>query len=428
MDNLVTKKNWFLFYIFSSICCLLIGFFDVNIQILIFFINTLICVFIFSQRGILHPLSWFPVFYFLYGSAFLIYEILDNNNLIYMNEIVPLVFIGFIGFLTPLIFFTKENKIPSVPKEYSKVIPYTWGIFLVLCVVLIIFVLGSGITSKREFIDDLGGIGFLFIVFSMLPLIYCVKILEDKKIELKNYMFIITLIILFIGFGVTGERDYIFRFFLFLFIMHYTFNKYNPLVFLGLIFILLFFMPLTQQMKGYLISESVVGYEYNFEIKNLFFNDFYAAGRNLYYVLEKQVPLMYGETFIWDVKRFFNFIFTDQKSTGAWFNDTFRVQYRDIGTSGWGFSLVAEAYINFGKFGIFLLYLIIGVVSGIFYNLSRKNLFLFLFYLLYIVVVIYVTRADFANYLSLIFKINVIIILTIFIVLKTLSILRKVNK
>lgn len=412
----------------SCIFCLLSTFFEVGVQLIIYFLNILACIFVFSRAGILHPLSWFPIFYFLYGTAFVIYEVLDKSNLIYINELIPLSFIGFIGFLSALIFFTKKSELPNVDKIYSRVVPYAWVIFASVCVLLIIYVLGSGITSKREFIDNLSGVGFLFIVFSMLPLVYCIKILDEKKINFKSYIFILTLITLFIGFGVTGERDYIFRFFLFIFIIFYSLRKYNPLIFLGLIGILLFVMPLTQEMKGYLISESGLGYEYDFDVKILFFNDFYSAGRNLYYVLEKQLPLMYGETFIWDIKRFFNFIYVDQKSTGAWFNDTFRVQYRDIGTSGWGFSLVAEAYMNFGKIGIFLLYFLIGIVSGALYNLSSKNIFLFLYYLLYIVVVIYITRADFANYLSLVFKINLIIVFTIFFMLKIFSVFARVKR
>lgn len=425
INNIRVKKVWLIFYIISLISALLIPYLSVELQIIIFTLITFVCLFLSKENGILHPLSWFPIFYLLYGISFVVYESLEESNLLFIDQIIPLAFLGLAGFMTPLIFFNKNKILFPMVRLKNNSIKLVWSIFGIVCILLIVYVIGSGVSSKREFLDNIGGMGSLFVSFSIIPLIYCIKLIKEKKFSVLDPYFILTFLLLFIAFGVTGERDYIFRFLFFILLMYFSIKKYNLSIFILLMMLVVIVMPLTQLMKGYLISTESIVYSFEFKLNTFFYNDFYSAGRNLNYILEKQIPLMYGETFIWDIKRFFNFIYVDQQSTGAWFNDSFRAQYRDIGTSGWGFSLVAEAYMNFGKLGVFCLYSLIGLISGILYKISYKNLYNFLFYLLYVVVVIYVTRADFANYLSLVFKINLISILSLCLLLKAIDKIQK---
>lgn len=421
--NLRVENNHLIQYIVTFIVGLILPIFSINIQVLIFFIVSVLFMYSFRKYGCLHPISWFPIFFFLYSVVFLFYQQLDRSLTIYSSEIVPISFFGLMGFLAPLIYLREKLYFPQVNIKNSY-INFVWFFFAISCLLLILYVLNMGVTTKRDFLDNIGSLGGVFVVFSLLPVIYCIKIIKNKKIDFSDPFLYFTLIILFTAFGVTGERDYFFRFFLFIFLIYFTYTKYYVTYLVLVVFLVFLLMPITQLAKGYLISDGS-GLDYTFDWKEVFFGEFFSSGRNLHYILEKNSSYYYGETIIWDIKRFLNFIFPDQMSTGYWFNEIFRVQNGNYSNSGWGFSLVAEGYMNLSIIGVFILYFFIGWMTFLIYRLAGRSIYYFIYYLMYVVVVIYITRADFANYLSLTFKVNLILVFSLFLVFYTLKSLGK---
>ena len=95
-----------------------------------------------------------------------------------------------------------------------------------------------------------------------------------------------------------------------------------------------------------------------------------------------------------------------------WFNETFFSADR----AGQGFTLVGEGYINFGYFGIIILFIFVGLLIKFLYLKSNKNIYWFPIYLLSIPTFMYSIRADLANIISPLFS---QIITTILIILLT---------
>ena len=424
LSNLNIKKSTLLIYLLMIVFCIVMPFFTITLQIISLFVFCILLMYSAKGYGVLHPLSWFPIFFFLYVFAFPVYQHLDGQVTSDTSRLVPIGLLALIGFSTPLIFLNQKIELPQIKLD-DKVINFLWLVLAAICIFLIIYVLKMGISSKREFLDNIGGLGGMFAVFSILPALYCLKVVKYKKIGFLDPYFYGTLFLLLIAFGVTGERDYIFRYFLFLFLIYFSYKKYRPIYLILSVIFAFIVMPFTQLLKGYLISDDKNYSEYKLDLNEIFYGEFFSAGRNLHYIISRNENLYWGETLLWDLKRFFNFIFTKQESTGSWFNNTYRVQYGNYGDSGWGFSLVAEGYLNFSYFGVFFIYFLVGLVTYEICKLSKKNSYLFLYYLMYIPVVIYVTRADLANYLSLTFKINLFFILLIYVLMKLLSKLGK---
>lgn len=412
LSNLNVKKSTLLIYLLMVVFCIVMPFFTITLQIISLFIFCISLMYSAKGYGVLHPLSWFPIFFFLYIFAFPVYQHLDGQVTYDTSRLVPIGLLALIGFSTPLIFLNQKIELPVIKLD-DKVINFLWLILAGICIFLIIYVFKMGISSKREFLDNIGGLGGMFAVFSILPALYCLKVVKHKKIGFLDPYFYGTLFLLLIAFGVTGERDYIFRYFLFLFLIYFSYKKYRPIYLIVSVVCAFIVMPFTQQLKGYLISDNNSYSDYKLDLNEIFYGEFFASGRNLHYILSKNDNLYWGETLLWDIKRFFNFIFPDQESTVSWFNSTYRVQYGNSGSSGWGFSLIAEGYLNFSYVGVFLIYFLVGLLTYVICKLSKKNSYYFLYYLMYIPVIIYVTRADLANYFSLVFKINLFFILFI---------------
>jgi len=232
----------------------------------------------------------------------------------------------------------------------------------------------------------------------------------EKSITVFSFLGLATFLVLVVGFGVTGERDYIFRFLLFSFLLYFSAQyrqKYRSYYLILAALSLYIILPFSQAAKSFLLSG---GIDYTgFSIEGIFKNEFSSAGRNLHYVMLREITGFNGETIIWDLKRFVG----QSESTGAWFNSEVRNLFGDGGTSGWGFSLAAEGYINFGYVGPAMIMFALGLVTAHLHSFARKSELWFIFYLSYMPMMIYVLRADLANYLGLGFKVNLAMVLVL---------------
>lgn len=391
----------------------------------------------FESAGPLHPAAWFSVFLFLYAVHYPLF--LLDTKAIYAEslQVLPLHFLALAGFLIGIISTSsKPLQVPRMPIR-AGALRVLILLLIPICVGLVIMLLVLGIGSKREYIDTVvsGSFGMLFLSFQIISITYLVYALRlthsaGAECSLRHSFFttlgISVFIVLILGFGVTGERDILFRLGLLIYLCLMALKRgptYRFWHFIVLSFTSVFLVNILQGLKGFLVASS----DENPTSRNvsIFLNEFFSAGRNLAYVLSRNIEPVGGETYIWAVERYFRVLFPDTMSATQWFNSVVRVSFGDGGTSGWGFSLVAEAYLNFGAVGIFLFFLFVGLLTSALYSLARRSTFWFIFYLLFIPTLVYVIRADFANFLSLVFKINIFIVGLIWVFGKSLEILAR---
>lgn len=383
-----------------------------------------------SKFGFLHPLNFYPPFYFMYSITYIFYIYFLGRVDPFLLKIVPVCIVGLIGYSFGVYLFLNKNiniyRFRRIPDFLWKNDfgnnrgMLLWCFFGVLCLLVSLYILTLGLGSKREFLDASEGTYLehaskFYVVYSLISV--CLIVQLNNNLSVIHWKKVATLLVvsfsvLLVGFGVTGERDFIFRFGFFLFAIYFTvYKNYKSWYAVVLIFAMLFLLPIAQSAKGFFLGGAgdIAAAQ---ELTDILNNDFASPSRVFHYLLESDLPKFYGETYIWDIKRFFSPIFS-QDSTTAWFHNTLRSRFGDEGVSGWGFSLVGEGFINFGYFGVFFQFLFLGLVTYIIFVKSFSGFFVFLFYLMYVPTLIYVLRADMANYLSLNIKVNLPMVLLI---------------
>ena len=384
-----------------------------EIKIIIYFFMVVFLSRFGGNRDVLNPISWFPIFMFLYSTFFslnnyFIWNVVTSVDL----KILDTSFIAFLSFVIPVfvVTFQKKYRFNWVFEQIKSTLKPTHYIGYLICVavsiVYIFSALKSGASSKRELIEIAEGNYFLYIgsvayyLLSLFFLIYYSKFLGREKYSLLNISFIFLLSV--VAYGASGERDILFRLLLtgFIYIMLVQVDYKNRYLFFSSL-TLVVMLPITQAMKSFLLGQFELSNSFN---ESIFSNEFYSAGRNLELIITANTEPMLGLTYLYDLKRFLSFVFPDQASTVSWFNDVYRANYNLSGVSGWGFSLIAEAYLNFREVGVVFFFMLLGLVCSFFYSLASRGLFFLFWYMSSIPVIIYSQRADLAFMLSGILK------------------------
>lgn len=385
-------------------------------SLFLFFVYSVFLSLLTQKAGSLGPLAWFPVFFFSYSSFFAL------NSIFFLgqpDELWLSVYLGHLALfafsLPVLAYYFFRGMKTEQPVFYFPVQNYIFYCVWFFCFMAMGWVLSSGFTTKREVIDSSSGsvLAYLMIFFVVLGVLSTIRNVHlfSKEKRFFDWVATFSIFILLLGYGFTGERDFVFRYIFMFLIMYFTFKKKFSVIYpLAIILLLGFLLPASQALKGAVIADHV-----DFSIvsqRSIFENEFSSAGRNLQYVIDAGISDMNGITYLWDLKRSIPFLEGGQ-STGKWFNEVLRHRYGDAGSSGWGFSLVAEGYINFGAKGVFFQYFFIGFITLLIYVFSGKNELVFIFYVFYMASLIYVQRADLANYIGFCFKVNLIVVLFI---------------
>lgn len=392
------------------------------VQVALFAAVVLFLLIHLEAAGPLHPAVWFSVFLFLYSVNYPLFLLTYGEPHTESSLILPLSFLALTGFLLGQVMTSKKPiTAPAIPLSAGALRTIILAL-LPICIALILLVFALGSDSKREFIDTTRQLGIapLFIFFHMITVAYIVYALRLSQTSgagrgLRHSFFtmlgIIVLGMLFLNIGVTGERDLFLRAGLLVYLSLMALGRgptYRFWHFILIGFAGVYLVNVLQGLKGVLLdsgSDAVIG-----QIQSVFWNEFASAGRNLDYLLSKNIEPLYGDTYVWAVMRYFDFLFPDAMSATQWYNSILRNDFGDGGTSGWGFSLVAEAYLNFGSVGIFVVFFLIGLLTAALYRGARRSAFGFLFYLLFVPTLIYVLRADVGNLLALAFKINLALV------------------
>lgn len=388
------------------------------VAIVSFFLYALSLTFFTQRAGALGPLAWFPIFFFSYSSFYTLNLVFFSTNADVGATSIYLGHLALLAFSLPILGYYFVNGVSAKVLFYNFVKVPNWAFYVAwfFCLFLVFWVLFSGLRSKREVLDSLADTVFskLFVFFVILGVMVFLRNLSlyCEKNKFFDLVAVLSIVVLFLGYGVTGERDYLFRYaFMFVVVYFLVKRKFNMLYPLLIVVVLGAVLPATQALKGVLIADSV---DFGTVSQRSFFeNEFSSAGRNLQYLLDSGISQMRGVTYIWDLKRVTPFV-DGQESAGRWFNDVLRHRYGDGGTSGWGFSLVAEGYMNFGYYGVFFQYLLIGFLTVIVFSVAQRGGFFLVFYVFYIASLIYVQRADMANYLGFCFKLNFTVVFFVY--------------
>jgi oligosaccharide repeat unit polymerase len=398
---------------------------DLQIIILLAFVIATLIPFRFDA---FHPYVILAPFVFAYHMPVLILDALGLRDASGSDQIIILTLLFLVVMYVYFSMASKPNdsrvnfmmRINSfkIPKLIIKLM-YWGGVFIVSGSIILFAI--SGISTKSEAsASNAFDFGYFhkFYIYTYLLLLVHVLIKDENPRLLLFSGLVLTILISII----LGERDIFLSLVIGSILVLHKLNKLKKqqVYFLGALIVIL--IPVLGVVKNILskdVAESFV--DFNF-MTSLLYGEFLSAGRNLETILTPsgQWGMFYGETFVWDVLRALvpSFIFPIQNPV-SWFNTTFHSDIVMEGR-GYGFSLIAEGYINFGVAGVILWSYLFSYTINFFYLRSMRNIYWLVAYVFLIPIFIYVLRADFSNLISPIIK-QLLIFTALFLTMSRLS-------
>ncbi|MCC9661797.1 oligosaccharide repeat unit polymerase [Pseudoalteromonas sp. MB41] len=346
------------------------------------------------------PLVYFPIVFMLYHIVFPIYFYLggDRTYGVSLDSVISAT-TQVIIFLSGMVFSYLLSPIGgrkgTVDLLRHKV--YYFGIteikiifFLFIALYLYSYVQllsALGMSKEQRMISGVisfsvffGGVYFCYL--------YIMNSLIVKTGFFNKSLFLFVITLGFFGFIFFGERDQLVlpivaSFFLYSYYKPVSFKR--VLLFGCSIFFLLFLLGI--------VRESLEGTQLR-EISSLVSvleqNEFISTGRNLALVNDSNIQHLYGLTYLGDLGYSF---FIKANDTGLqWFESNY--------VTNKGFSIVAEAYVNFGLVGVFSLGFLIMSLMLYFYRKSFGNNISMIIYIILVVAFLYCIRSDFGAVFS----------------------------
>ena len=389
----------------------------------LFFIQTMFAVFLkFSAAGVSSPVFVFSIFNFLYGTWYFIFLFLtkgyDSSAVIDALRLSMLAGLALTCGCLVAFFLKKPIDILCNVKMWGGArVFYSFNIFIVL--MIMVFSVGTGASSKTDLQDNLGSLHSILLICSLIVtyviFIFCFEHLRSLA-SFSKWLAPVFIIFLFLML-LTGERDLMFRFLLFAFIIFYDVNRIpakRKFIFLLVCAVIL--LPITQALKAVFFSSEI---SLSYGVASIFFGEFSSASRNLYLVLlNDNVDLYPPFALFSDLGRGLLPMSSalGYESSVSWFHNVFRPYIGLAGESGWGLGLVVQGYLLGGTVGVFVLFTTIGFLLGISFSYRNKSVYLYVFYLIFLSSVVYCLRADIANLVSSVFKIGALSLFFIFVI------------
>lgn len=301
-------------------------------------------------------------------------------------------------------------------QKYSDLLYYFSYALSIITYIGILYIIRSGFSVKADIYHE-GGIVIniiLKVVYlnMMYITMYLFKMLIDHD-KFKIGWFIFNILSVALLGIVTGERDYLFHILLIVCLCFSLVNlikkKQLPLLFLvGILLI-----TLTKSFKYFFLSG-----EGDTEIleQNLFLSaidgEFSSAGRNMQILVSEHYYNYFGgySLLIDFLRIFYDFGFSSQ----SWFNEV--VLYYI--TTGYGFTIVGEGYVNGGYWGIVFVISLSTLILRYLYLKSSDNFYYLCIYIYMLPQYVYATRADITNILSPLLKHVTIALLVLYVVKK----------
>lgn len=353
-----------------------------------------------------HPYVWYSLFFSLYALGYPILLVMNENNPIYYygysNELFYLHWAALFTFLlivSPKISEKIDLKHPYEVRNVFIFNTFFYWILTILSILYFLYVQVSGSSTKVNLSDGVSvtslGVKML-LIYVLVTTIELVKHLYKKQNhQFYKKSFITTLILLLIMFF-TAERDLLFRFILIVFFVYYIFlykqNHKFKLVIIGTLFFIS--IPISRSFKFFWMRGETESLNSNL-LAEFINSEFHTQSRNVQLLINNSIYKSYFE-YSSILNAPLKLINMDKFSMLEWFQNTF---YQNK-TTGMGFSLVGEGYLNGNYIGVICIFFIISLFVKISYINSSKNMYYLVIYLLMIPITIYTMRADLNNFLS----------------------------
>lgn len=356
-----------------------------------------------------HPYCWYSFFYLLYNIAYIVVCVMDGYAKFgYTKEAISLQWIGISVLLLivgPTHRLNVKKTIESMELDQAAQKNYligvvAWGL-KILVLATAIYGLTGGFSKKADLYAAKSTLVFLGMRGALLlNILYgyneICAVHERRKLDIWE---MITCGIPLIAIGLfTGERD---RMFIFVVITGYLLIYIGVLKvwhMLALFPIGVIFLQMVTKYKYFFMSNYVVQRirfdSFTMVVRDFFYSEFYTVGRNLNLLVlhSPETKGMFKGYTIWNdfIRVFFDTKFTH----GTWFTENISH------TKGYGFTMVGEGYINYGRIGVVLVFVIAGLILRFVYSHASKNIHWMTVYLYTIPVYIYSIRADLGNIFS----------------------------
>ncbi|BCO11453.1 hypothetical protein GEOBRER4_n2623 [Citrifermentans bremense] len=365
----------------------------------------IVCICI-VKLDIMHPVTWFLPFFYLYHFSILLLQYFGVKDFLNYKIVVEITWYSI--FLNSLIF------ILFCPREYvrhkiqddalCRVYNLLYVAFFLFVVYLNYSFYDMGLVSKTDSSEtNMKGVySFMnwMLVFYTLLLGYKLS----NKHKINTLMISAGLLSLFTALNL-GERDV---FFTFLLVTMLIVDYYRPISRFMLVAIAtasMIAIPILGAMKNVFYKDSINFSNANYLVA-LADGEFRSAGFNLSYIIDSQKSwhLRYGGTLIDDLMRSLvpSFIANFKNPTG-WYNQTYFPEIVAAGR-GYGFSVLAEGYINAGAVGAILWSFLLAMLIVLLYRGKCRSFAGMVIYVMSIPICIYAIRGDFSTILSPLFK------------------------
>lgn len=340
------------------------------------------------------PLVYFPIVFMLYHITFPLYFYLGgertygvnldsviratNQVLVFLSGVVLGYLFSPLGSRRGTLDFSK-HKIYYFGINEIKIIFILFILLYLYSYVQLLSVLGmskeqrmiSGVISFSVFF---GGVYFCYL--------YLMNSFFLKDGTFNKFLFLFIIILGSMGFVFFGERDQLIlpivtSFFLYSYYKHVSFKK--VLLFGFSIFFLLFLLGVAREtLEGTQLRQI------SSLVSVLEQNEFISTGRNLALVNERHIQKLYGLTYLGDFG--YSLFIKDYETGLQWFERNF--------VTNKGFSIVAEAFVNFGLVGVFSLGFLMMSSMLYFYRQSFRNNISMITYIILVVAFLYCIRSD----------------------------------
>lgn len=379
-----------------------------EISLTFFLCQAFVIGMIYKSRGILDPIAWLMPAYVAYSATFVVFGLLYPEELLYdLGDYMFVTQLGLVGLWLAQLFRRQRHHHIVYPPAvaFENIAVY----ILVVLSILSLYILSTlSVQSKREIYEIAPMSNYVFLVFSFFA-VHLIA-LRTSRSEDRWLLIVVVYSVLSIAYLVSGERDLILRVVLPHILLYYVYTNrhaYDPYKIYLIFLIAIVVMPALQMMKGVLLYND--GVLSSWSLYDILKGEFTASGKNLNIIMSGVVSPMDGETLLWDVRRVLSFLYPDQMSPAEWYNVYVRRQLGLEGTSGWGFSVVAEGYMNFGRIGALVWMFVVGLVARFFHHLSSRSAIWMSVYLCQVPIIIYCLRADLANLANLTIKLNLFV-------------------
>ncbi|MCZ8537257.1 oligosaccharide repeat unit polymerase [Paenisporosarcina quisquiliarum] len=355
-----------------------------------------------SKLDIVHPLTWYSTTYFLYCVAYPI--LVAMGEISYDLDLKKTLYLEWIGLLTFIIVIGTPKKREYSAKGLEKLQNLNFVIYpiyvlsLFLTMVYIAYIYTNNLNNKYLIALDQSGIGMLTPFFSIYILSF--NLIVAYRLVIKEHypktFLLFNVIYTFMALMVIGERDLMLKVILgVIFLSHILYKPISRKIIILSGIGMIFLINLLGDLKSAAFDKGPrIEIEQSL-LSKVLNGEFISASRNLSVLINGSDSWTYylGKTFFWDIQVAF---FNGSNSILEWFNNTYYPNLSARG-GGNGFTIVGEGYINFGVFGVILIFIFLGLFLKFLYKKAINNVIWLIIYIASIPIFIYLNRADLAT-------------------------------